>query len=428
MTRRILGAILVVTLLAIAAFGVPLGIAIRRLYRNQALAQLEREAMAATVEVPTGLTGANDRIELPRHAATITVGVYDPQGRRVAGHGVAAADAEVRDAAQGRLVVKGSSHGQLVVALPVAKNEHVFAVVRVAEPELVVEGRIRRAWMAMAVLGGTIMLLAALLGRRLARLLVQPVSDLADATMRLGAGDFMSRAGRSGISELDRAADDLNVTARRLGELVERERSFSADASHQLRTPLAALRVGLEATLADRHADRDGAIVEALAQADRLEGTIVDLLALARDQAGDRGPLDLATVLADVEASWKPVLARTGRSLVVRFEVDVPTVHASTAAVRQVLEVLVSNAGEHGGGQVDVNAREVIGGLALEVSDEGAGVQGDPQTIFRRREGSKPGRGIGLALARSLTEAEGGKLLLRNGEPRSTFVLLFPSS
>jgi signal transduction histidine kinase len=104
-----------------------------------------------------------------------------------------------------------------------------------------------------------------------------------------------------------------------------------------------------------------------------------------------------------------------------------PPVHASAAALRHGLDVLVANAAEHGAGTVTVQARAAAGGLAIDVSDEGSGppAGADP---FRRRSAMATGRGIGLAMARSLIDAEGGRLVLSRPGPQPCFTLLLPES
>src|SRR4051812_20561579 len=113
------------------------------------------------------------------------------------------------------------------------------------------------------------------LGRRLA----VPLERLARAARRLGQGDFASRAPRGGVAEADEIAAALDDTARRLGDLVARERAFSAGASHQLRTPLAALRIELEAL--ELRSEAPPELARALAQVERLQTTIDTLLAVA---------------------------------------------------------------------------------------------------------------------------------------------------
>ena len=101
---------------------------------------------------------------------------------------------------------------------------------------------------------------------------------------------------------------------------------------------------------------------------------------------------------------------------------------ASAAAIGQVLDVLIGNAQQHGRGTVTVRARHAPRSIAIEVSDEGPGPSTDGHDVFRRRPESATGRGIGLALARSLAEAEGGRLTLSRAGPSPGFTLLLPAS
>jgi signal transduction histidine kinase len=92
--------------------------------------------------------------------------------------------------------------------------------------------------------------------------------------------------------------------------------------------------------------------------------------------------------------------------------------------MRHILDVLIDNALDHGAGAVMVRARAAPGGLAVEVADEGPGIPGDPVSIFQRRGANARGNGIGLALARSLAEGEGGRLYVARATPAPIFVVL----
>src|SRR5437763_1348213 len=135
-----------------------------------------------------------------------------------------------------------------------------------------------------------------------------PLEDLSRTAQMLGGGDFSVRARPTGIPEIDSAGESLNTTAARLGELVRRERAFSADASHQLRTPLTGLRLGLETAMDSPGADLRTAMGAAIDAADRLERTIEDLLTLRRDPPRDTMPLDVAELTRELEDTWGPVL------------------------------------------------------------------------------------------------------------------------
>jgi signal transduction histidine kinase len=310
--------------------------------------------------------------------------------------------------------------------VPVFSREKVIAVVRAERSLRPIDHRTRVTWAWMLILAGTVLVLAALAAIGLARRLVRPVAELADAATRLGDGDFAIRTARSGIGEVDRAAAALDSTAERLGAVLERERSFSADASHQLRTPLTALRVHLAAATDAAGPAIQADLAAAMVDVDRLERTVNDLIALARD-VSVADDVDLPGLLADAEQVWAPRFAEARRRLVVSAPEAPPTLRASRPAIDQVLEVLLTNAERHGQGTVTVAIRDIPAGLALEVSDEGDGVDGDPDAVFTRRGTGAAGHGIGLALARSLAEAEGGRLFLRTDTATTTFALLFPS-
>jgi signal transduction histidine kinase len=289
--------------------------------------------------------------------------------------------------------------------------------VRVASPRSELEQRVLLSWLGMLALALFAVGLSALLARVLAGRLSGPLEQLSAAAVELGGGNFAVRTVPSGIGEIDRAGASMNRTAGRLGELVGRERAFSAHASHQLRTPLTALRLGLDTAMdASPEALRDAAR-EAIAAVDGLERIIEDVLLLARTPSCSPGVLPLSELLRDVRLRWNPVLAAAGRQLDVEM-FDAPQSRASVHAVRQVLDVLLDNAYRHGAGEVTVRARESTGALAVDVGDHGPGLGclADAAT----------GQGMGLGLARRLVEAQDGRLLLPGPGPDPVFTVLLP--
>ena len=233
------------------------------------------------------------------------------------------------------------------------------------------------------------------------------------------------RAPRAGVREVDDVAGALDVSADRLETIVSRERAFSADASHQLRTPLAALRLELEAIEL-----RGATVLEvpaALAQVDRLQDTIDTLLTVARDGPRVTASTPLRGLLDDAEARWRGPLAVQGRPLRIRTDSHKIAVRASASVLREIIDVLLDNALRHGAGAVEVRARAIGDSAALDVSDEGAGPALDPDAVFERRAGTSSGHGIGLALAKSLAHAEGGRLALTRTAP-AAFTLLLPGA
>ncbi len=420
MRGRIVGLTVAAAVLAIVLFGLPLAAGVAAYLLGDERAELERAADVAAISVAADLAAGRPVADLPPSAGTVTLAVYDGSGARVAGDGPAVADGFVR-AATGDDPVAADAGSALAVAVPVTVDGQERMVVRATSPRSEVYGRAGLVWLAMA--GLAVLALGAVwaLSRRFAARLARPLEELAGAALRLGDGDFSVRGPRSGVSEIDAVGAALDSTAARLGSLLDRERAFSADASHQLRTPLAGLRLELERALEDPGCDPRTAVVAGIAAADRLQDTIEDLLALARDTPRAAAVLDLDALLAEAHGHWRAA----GRELVIRRDPDVPPTAASTAAARQVLTVLLDNAAAHGRGTVTLVVRDAGGALALDVVDEGPPISAPEGDLFVRRSPRAGGHGIGLALARSLAEAEGGRLRLTRPSP-PTFTLLLP--
>jgi signal transduction histidine kinase len=420
--RRVRLAIVAATAAALVVFAVPLMIAIRSAYVQQSETELEREAGRVLAVV------SNDEIlssnVLPRPTdPDITLAVYDTAGRRTDGQGPAFSRMARSSSATGeaRTVRGGSS---LVALLPVGVDGAPQAVVRAALPSTVVAGRYLRAWALMGLLALVVLMLAWWASGRLARRLSAPLERLAASAESLGRGGFALRVPRSGVSEVDVVAAVLEESGRRLGDRFQRERAFSADASHQLRTPITALRVTLESAQVDPASSVEAVSTEALVQVDRLERTVEDLLALSRDLPGPAAPVAVGPVVEGLGDRYRGACLACGRELSVTVVGELPLAAFPEAALRQVLDVLVDNALEHGSGEVGIVARASGTGVAVDVRDEGLLPGGDLEEIFLRRSASARGTGIGLALARSLAEAEGARLLAANDEAGTVFTLL----
>jgi signal transduction histidine kinase len=419
--RRILVATLVVAAVAVVLFAVPLAVTVRNLVISDELGELEHLATRAERDVSPKALRNGDAITFPPAERGTRIAVYDTHGARRTGAGPDRLDASLRASTTGQVV---QHHGRrLAVAVPVIENGRVTAVIRADAPSSETASRLARAWFVIAACAVIALAIAGILALTQARRLAAPLGLLARAANRVGEGDHVTPAPRTGIAEIDDIAAALDAAAHRVDDALTRERQFTADASHQLRTPLTALRVTLEN--AARMGDDRDAIDTALAQTDRLESTIDQLLLLARDTHTAPTALDLAALFSDVAEQWHGRLEAAGRPLRVACNTELPPLRASSVAVHQIVDVLLSNAAEHGAGAITVRARRVGHGVAIDVSDEGAGVQGDAAAVFERRSGDDPRRGIGLALARSLAEAEGGRLVLANPGAHPVFTLAF---
>lgn len=430
---RVQTSIVAVAALSVLAFAIPLAAAVRNMDYSQAVTALQRDATRITAVVPDTITSDANAVALPSGLpADLTVGIYTTTGRLIGHHGpassavaAAAADGQVHTAIEG---------ADLAVSAPVPSDRAVAATVRVSIADDQVIDDTLSTWAIMALLGLGVIGIAWLLARRQGRRIAAPLERLTISARALGDGDFTIRPGRSRITEADALADAIEATAGRLGRTLRRERAFSTQVSHQLRTPLTALLLGLESALSRPDADLRQAMATALRRGEQLHVTIEELLLLARENpAGNTAPLAVGELLDAVHEHWQPVFADAGRTLRVSAPPDLPMAHGSTTAIRHVVEVLVDNALVHGAGVTTVSAHAVAEGVVVEVSDEGPGLA-DPDRAFAPRTAvSDPGaggrgstHGIGLALARSLAEAEGGRLVLRHASPHPVFDLLLP--
>jgi signal transduction histidine kinase len=261
-----------------------------------------------------------------------------------------------------------------------------------------------------------------------AQRLAEPLRDVADRAARLGAGDFRTTPHRHGIPELDRVSDVLDTSAVALAELVQRERTLVGDVSHQLRSRLTALQLRLDelATHPDPSARREAHA--ALEQTERLAGVLDELLEAARAARAAGAELqDLKEALTAVADEWRPALKAEGRTLRVR----VPTgllARVTPARLREAVGALVDNALRHGRGTVTLSARSTENSLLVEVTDAGAGVPAElVPHVFDRGVSVGSSTGLGLALARALVEADGGRLELSRARP-PMFTIFLPAA
>ena len=418
-----LGSMLGVAVVAIVLFALPLAIAVARLYKGHEFTRLEREAIRAVGALPnTGLHGSKP-IAVPATPSGITLAYYDGHGRLLAGVGPADGGREVTNALEGR---ESEHSGRiLTVAVPIHDEALVIGAAQASESVDGVHNRTYLTWLAMVGVGAAALAGGALLARQQARRLALPVNDIEDLAIRLGNGDFTARIDPHDVPELARAATALNQTATRLGDLLIRERSFTADVSHQLVTPLTSLRLDLESALLTPGIDQRAAIEDAVAEVERLQRTVTTLLAIARDVPTPPEACDVASCCSEVAGRHRASLAtaRSRSSTRDRRATATGTVLTRRAA-REIIEVLVDNAERHGRGTITVRARAVGPGIVVDVEDEGDGIRGDPEAVFERRSARAAGHGIGLALARAVADAHGARLRLTRASPCPSFSIV----
>ncbi len=420
MRRRIIGVIIGVTFLAVGVLTVPLAIITSVRSRDDAIRELERVAERVATDVTAASMNEGDQIELPQVEDSVTVGVYLLDGTLVAGRGPEPPGGHVTDT--GLLTRNDTIGSDLVVARPVVADETARAVIRVAEPLSETEGRIRREIGLLLLFDVAAVAVAAGAGWFLAARLVEPLEEIRDDAVRLGSGDFAITERTSGVAELDATSEALAETAQRLDSTLRREREFTANTSHQLRTPLTALRLSIEGELLSPRPDASLALRESLQEIDRLDSTIATLLEVARRRTGHRTPLDPQEWIQDLHQRWIGPLTDAGRA--VRFTAsDSVPVQVSREVLDEIGNVLIDNALHHGRGTVTAVVAGGSGSLTLTVSDQGD-LGRDPSELFVRHDPAASGTGVGLALARSLAEGEGGRLVITSTSPTSFLVVL----
>lgn len=258
-----------------------------------------------------------------------------------------------------------------------------------------------------------------------ARRLAEPLRHVADRAARLGAGDFRPDPARYEVRELDQVAAALNSSATAVAELVQRERDLVGDVSHQLRSRLTALQLRLESLAAHPDPDTAAEASAAMEQSERLTRVLDELLAGSRAaRAGTAGPVDLTAELGVIAEEWREPLDAEGRELRVRVPAR-SMARATPARLREAIGVLLDNALRHGAGAVTLSARAGEGTVVIEVTDAGAGVPDELAAhIFDRGVSGGGSTGVGLALARALVDADGGRLELSTARPATFAVFL----
>ncbi|WP_275558964.1 HAMP domain-containing sensor histidine kinase [Streptomyces sp. 5-6(2022)] len=425
MRQRVMRVAVMAVLVALILLATPLALGIQTAFFADERDELERAALAAAVHVPPFVVGGH--VELPAHQRGIDVGAYDLSGRLRDGSGPGKADAITREAQKG-VLVRGRGDHQLVVAVPLSTGKQVIGTVRASSGTAGVWRRIVLAWLGLAGLALVALATAVVVARRQARTLSAPLEALSAKAGAVAGGDLTARAEGSAIAEIDQVARTQNTMVEHLTRWLEHERHFTSNASHQLRTPLAGLQLGLEAAAADPDADQRAAVTEALEQARHLQRTVDEVLRLARATPGPGVPTTArpaAEVVEGVERRWHGAFAAEGRRLDLDAEPDGEGLRIPDRTAEQILDVLLDNALRHGRGAVRITVREMGDVTAVDVSDEGSPPL-DQRTLFRRGATTSPaGRGIGLTLARELAETAGGRLTLARSRP-TTFTLLLP--
>jgi signal transduction histidine kinase len=421
---RLLLALAYVLLLAIVALEVPLAINLRDRVdaevRSQALSQAEVAAATASGQLgqPAELRRIVGTIARSSRGRVIITGargrlVADSDGPDQLG-GDYSDRPEIAAALRGRRFQAQRRSDTLdeeilATAVPVLAAGRPQGAVRITQSVEAVGRATRTSILGLVAVGGLVLLLGLGAGALIARQIARPLRRLDAAAARLGEGDLHARVPVEGSAEQQGLARTFNEMGARLERLVDSQREFVADASHQLRTPLAGMQLRLEEARATGDPEE---IEAALKEVDRLSAMVSELLLLS--QAGEA---DAPAEAVDLGAAARAAAARFDGRVTALSGAPAPPVHAAPADLQRALDTLIENALHYGAGAVTLVARPG----AIDVLDEGPGV--DPaelEAVFERFHRGKagragpPGTGLGLPIARELMRRWGGDVTLAN--------------
>ena len=436
MKRRLLVGYLAIAVFVLVLLEIPLALSYARVERQAlsdkverdavALASLTEDALERGVPVPPQVRRTARDYGAETGARVIVV---DGSGRAVVdsaptGNRDFSTRPEILQALGGRIATgtrpsRTLDTNLLYVAVPVASSGVVHGAVRITYPTAAVDRRIHRYWSLLAVIAVVVLGAAAAVAALLARWVTRPLDRLEAAAESIGGGDLTARAPTEGPPEVRRLARTFNTMASELDALLRSQDAFVADASHQLRTPLAALRLRLENLERDLGGDDMGEVQGALAEVERLAALVDGLLTLARADRAPSSPqaIVLEGVVEERIAAWSALAEERTIALQVDLERDVVAL-ATGGRVEQMLDNLLANAIDVSpeGATVTVSTGTVNGWAELHVADEGPGMSESERRrafdrFWRARDGAD-GFGLGLAIVQRLATADDGEVTL----------------
>lgn len=412
-----------VLVLAIGSMLVPLV----RSVRDRVSAEVEQAAVSQAEVVAATAIDASDLQTLAAAAAGQTRGrviIVDRRGQVVADSAPGGVGADYGSREEIRTALGGTTaqverasetldERILATAVPVLRAGRPDGAVRITQSVDAVDRAVSSATVGLVLVGLIVLALGLGAGAFLAGTVTRPLRRLASAARRAGEGDLSVRVQIEGSREQREVGQAFNEMTARVQRMVDAQRDFVADASHQLRTPLTGLRLRLEEAAATGSREQiDGALEEV----DRLSDVVTELLVLS--EAGTARAPDAVT---DLLASAHRAVDRYPRAIIeVRGEPS--PVRCSPADVDRILDAVLENAIDYGPEDQLILLRTSPG--SVEVVDQGPGLAaGEEEAVFNRfhrgsvgRASRRRGTGLGLAIARELAARWDGSVTLANAE------------
>ena len=440
MTRRLIVSYIIVTVFVLLVLEIPLGLFFQQRELDRLTVDAERDAtvLASIYEDALERNTVLDPVPADNYSrdTSTRVVIVDDRGISLLDTGDDAdRDFSTRPEFEVALDggrATGTRHSDtlnadlLYVAVPVASGGNVHGAVRITLDTLEVTERVRRFWVGLAGVAIVVLLGVAAVGKTLAGSVIRPIRHLQRAAARFAGGDLTQTVpDPDSPPELISLEEAMNTMAQRLDRLLEQQRHFVADSSHQLRTPLTALRLRLENL---RTTIDDPVQVEELDLATdeitRLSELVTNLLHLAKaEQAQDVAPCNLTKLTQDRVDTWTAMADEAGLTIETQLPVHEVWVSAVPGGVEQILDNLLDNAmsASPAGATIRAAISEGTDRHALSIRDTGPGLDAEDKRLaterFWRADSSKPGTGLGLAIIKSLVEASHGELALTDNSP-----------
>ena len=437
MTRRLLLGYLITAVVVLLVLEVPLAIFYQQRETGRLAMDVERDAtvLASYYEEPLeqGTPPNPTPAEAYAKRTGVRVVVVDKAGTSLIDTaGPADRDfstrPEIKTALSGARA-EGTRHSDtlnadlLYVAVPVASGANVFGAVRLTLDTQEVDALVRRYWLGLIAVAVVVLVAMAGIGWAIARSVTRPLRHLNAAAARFATGDLSTTDPDPGAPpEIAALEATMNTMAQRLERLLAEHRDFVADASHQLRTPLTALRLRLENLQSAAGAPDDAEdLTAAIDETNRLAGLVGDLLQFARtEDTAAPETVDLVQLAADRVDTWSAIADVADVTLDFTSPHGPVLVSAVPGSVEQILDNLIDNAITAAPMGTHVSVSVVSGRTdhQFTIADEGPGLSDDMKARaldrFWRSDHSVPGTGLGLPIAAALAKASGGSLVLHD--------------
>ena len=446
MKKRLLVAMVGLVGVVLVAHDVPLALHLSQIERDRLTTAIERDAFTIggkitptlTLEDPERRSAIDAVLDEYLQTKSGTIVVVDSNGYLLSSTDLSVtpgtdyvgrpeiATALLGDPSSGTRLSNTLGGDLVYVAVPVLSGAEVLGAVRITFPKSVLDKSVRDQLQGLLLAASVSIAMAIVVALLFARTVSKPLDKLRVTTDILASGDLTATALEEGPGETRQLARSFNAMARRLGGLMDRQRSFAGDASHQLRTPLTALRLRLEQageliTSAPEQAQIH--IDEALNETDRLTQLTEQLLRLARAEGAvlEKEIIDVSEIVRDRAQEWQYLADEHEVEIIVQAPESL-MINTNQLAVREIIDNYMDNALEVAPpkSQINLTVLTLVDSVEIVVSDSGRGMSlQQRERAFDRfwradaDSNRRTGSGLGLAIVAQLAQASGLRVELR---------------